>query len=291
MLLQVDGWPVIRSWAERAEEQGWDDLWVADHFTAVPGMPYLDGWSLLGALSTVTRRIRLGPLVSSITLRGPAALAKQAVTIDRISQGRLELGIGAAGAARDYEALGQEAWPAAERQDRLEETVEVLDRLLRGQSTEHAGRYYQFRNAEMLPGPVQKPRPPLTIAAHGPRGIRFAAATADAWNTIGRSGTAPEPRSRSLDTTRQQVETLKAACAAEGRDFGSIRRSVLLYMPDPDPLDSPAAFEEVIGSYAQLGLNEFIVYWPFSGSDRAAREGVLERVAAEVLPRLRDNRG
>jgi len=91
--------------------------------------------------------------------------------------------------------------------------------------------------------------------------------------------------------TRQQVETLKAACAADGRDFGSIRRSVLLYLPDPDPLDSPAAFEEVIGSYAELGLNEFIVYWPFSGSDRAAREGVLERVAAEVLPRLRDNRG
>ena len=291
MLLQVEAWPELRRWAETAEAQGWDDIWVADHMSNIPGRPYLECWALLGALAVVTKRVRLGPLVASITLRGPAALAKHAVAVDRISGGRLELGIGAGGAERDYHPNGLVPWSPRERQDRLEETVEAVDRLLRGAGTDHIGPHYSLTGAEMLPGPVQSPRPPITIAAHGPRGLRLVARFAQGWNTLGRGGGPDERLPERLAATRRQIEGLQLACAEAGRPLAAIRRSVLLNWPTIDPFSSTGAFEELIGSYAELGLDEFILYWPFEPEHRSAREAVIERIAAEVLPRLRDNRG
>jgi alkanesulfonate monooxygenase SsuD/methylene tetrahydromethanopterin reductase-like flavin-dependent oxidoreductase (luciferase family) len=280
---------LVRAW-HRVEALGLDSLWVADQLgsTARPDWPWFDGWTALGAMARETTTIRVGTLVASITLRAPALLAKQAVTVDHLSGGRLELGVGAGGTALDHELLGEEPWPPRERTERFLEYVDVLDRLLRGEAGRFDGRYYRVADVVMQPRPVQSPRPPLTIAAWSPRNIRLAAEAADAWNTMGGLGL---DAAQGFEAVRRQSRLLDEACEAIGRDPASIRRSLLLHEVwiAEEPFASEAAFLDLVERYRAVGIDEFLFYFPPEEWGRKTRvePGLLERLAEEVLPELR----
>ncbi len=256
------------------EEYGFDSIWDCDHWVqpSRPTGPYFEAWTLLAALAARTERIRVGVLVSSNTFRHPAWLAKQAATVDHISNGRLELGIGAGWYLPEHEMLGIDFPEPRELVDRFEEAVEVIDRLLRQDVTSYEGRHYQLREAAFRPGPVQKPRPPLTLGAHGPRMLGIVARKADAWNSF---GTPEEIRARNA--------VLDEHCGQIGRDPAEILRSLYYWIAraDQDPWSSLEAFRDLVGRYREVGIEEFIVDQP-----REDQGAVVERVATE-LPALR----
>jgi probable F420-dependent oxidoreductase len=289
MVLQNRPWAeLVQRWRE-TEQLGFDFLWIADHLASGvrPERPWFEGWSALAAMATVTERIRLGTLVASITLRAPAVMAKQAVTIDHISGGRLELGIGAAGSRLDHALLGEEPWPARERTERFREYVTALDGLLRGE-TSFDGAYYRVGDAPVSPRPVQQPRPPLTIAAWSPRNIRLAAELGDGWNTMGGTGLDAE---QGVAAVREQVARLEEACAEIGRDPSTIRRSFLLgkHWVADTPFASEQAFREYVAKYREAGIDELFFYYPLEPflPEGSVEPGLLERVAGEIIPELR----
>jgi F420-dependent oxidoreductase-like protein len=257
------------------ERLGFDSVWDCDHYVqpSRPDGPYFEAWTLLAALAARTERIRVGVLVSSNTFRHPALLAKEAVTVDHVSGGRLELGLGAGWYEPEHRLYGLDFPEPRERVGRFREAVEIVDGLLRNELLTHEGRYFQLREAPFRPGPVQKPRPPLTLGAHGPRMLRIVARHADAWNSHG-----------TLEELRSRNAILDEACAEIGRDPGEIRRSVYYWVPRSadDPWASLDAFYDVIGRHREVGMDEFILDHP-----RDDQLAVLERVAAEALPRLR----
>lgn len=258
------------------EQMGFDSVWDCDHFQqpSRPHGPYFEGWTLLAALAAQTSRIRIGVLVSCNTFRHPALLAKEAVTVDHISHGRLELGIGAGWYVPEHSAFGIPFPDSAELVARFREAVQIVDLLLRQDVTTFAGDYYQITEAPFRPSPVQKPRPPLTLGAHKRKMLRIVAEYADRWNSHG-----------TVDELRERNEILNEHCATIGRNPESIIRSLYGWaalMP-ADPWQSKDAFLEVIGRYREAGINEFIIDAP--GPDRFA---VLEQIAADVIPGLRN---
>lgn len=210
-------WPVLVERWRLVEDLGFDSLWDFDHLNqpSRPDGPYFEAWTCLAGLAAHTRRVRLGVLVSSNTFRHPSLLAKQAVTLDHMSGGRLEIGIGAGWFVPEHEAFGLEFPPPGERVSRFREAVELIDRLLRHERTTYAGRYYRAREAVCLPRPVQAPRPPLMLAGHGPRMLRIIAELGDAWNSFG-----------TLAEIRERNALLDAHCRAIGRDPATLRRSL-----------------------------------------------------------------
>jgi alkanesulfonate monooxygenase SsuD/methylene tetrahydromethanopterin reductase-like flavin-dependent oxidoreductase (luciferase family) len=256
---------------------GYDSAWVCDHYTqpSRPTGPYFEGWTLLAALAARTERIRVGVLVSSNTFRHPALLAKEAMTLDHISGGRLELGIGAGWYVPEHEMFGLAFPGPAELVGRFREAVEVVDRLLRYELTSYAGAFYQLKDAPMRPRPLQSPRPPFTLGAHGPRMLRIVAEHADTWNSFG----TPEQM-------RERGQILDDHCRSIGRDPATLRHSLYGWasMMGRDPWASEAAFEDMVGVYGEAGVTEYIVDAP-----PPRQFDVLERVAVEALPRLRSN--
>ncbi|MGH2615261.1 MAG: LLM class flavin-dependent oxidoreductase [Thermomicrobiales bacterium] len=276
----------------RAEELGFTSAWVNDDLM-VPDYADFEPWTLLAALARNTTRIRLGTMVTAITFRHPAFLAAQAITLDHLSDGRVTLGLGAGGPPHPYAAFGHDEWPPRERVERLQETAAILDRLLRGETVTKEGRYYPIRDARLTP-PVQQPRPPLVIAAHGPRALRVVARYGDGWNTLGNqpfpAGIDPAhrlPLTEVVTQTCHLSEQLDAACAEIERDPAMLRRSVLALCPSPDPFSSLDAFDEFVAAYAAIGIDELIFYWPpieYAYGDRppvpADVQSRFERIAA-----------
>jgi len=217
----------------RADELGFDSLWNVD--TVVdPDRPHgmmLDGPSTLVAMALETSRIRIGTLVTSLYFRHPVTAARAAMTIDQLSGGRLEIAIGVGDPGAGPAAGGAPDWPAAERIARFREFVELTDRLLTSPLTTYAGRYYSCVDTEMIPGPVQRPRPPLTIAAHGPRMLAIAAEWADGWSSWGGYGIETEAEFFSL--TAERSRRFDDRCRDHGRDPGTIRHSLVCF-PAPD---------------------------------------------------------
>lgn len=250
---------MVERW-QLLDKLGIDSVWLGDHFVDpfAPDEPWFDGWTLLAALAGYTHSIRLGTLVTSITLRNPALLARQAMTVDHISGGRLELGIGPAGRPLDHTMTGGEKWDAPERARRFREFVEIADLMLRERVATYHGRSYQIEEAVINSLPVQKPRPPLTLAAHGTSTLKTVARYADAWNSLGKPGVSAE---ESLKVTRERNQLLEEYCAALGRDPSTIVRSLLCGFTPDRPFASRVAFQEFIGRYREIGINEFIFYW------------------------------
>jgi alkanesulfonate monooxygenase SsuD/methylene tetrahydromethanopterin reductase-like flavin-dependent oxidoreductase (luciferase family) len=288
--LQLLPYPtLVENWRE-IEATGYDSLWLADHFATTdhPGETWYDGWTLLAALATLSRKIRIGMLVSNIIYRQPALVALQAMTVDHISQGRLELGVGATSQRdRSHRMLGIENWGNAERVGRFREVVEILDRMLRQEQTSYAGRYYQLSDAILCPPSIQRPRPPLILAAHGASALKIAARHADTWNSYGGFDISPQ---ETLTVTRQRSEMLDGYCREIGRDPGEIRRSFLAGLTADRPFASVEAFYDFVGSLQEIGISEFIFYYGYDellsgkGMDRA----MLERIATQAIPRLRN---
>jgi alkanesulfonate monooxygenase SsuD/methylene tetrahydromethanopterin reductase-like flavin-dependent oxidoreductase (luciferase family) len=284
-------------WRE-LDDYGFDSLWVADHFVN-PNRPagrWFEAYTLMAAAAAQTERIRIGALVTSITFRHPALLAKEALTIDHISNGRLELGIGAAGAPNDWGMTGLPQWEPLERARRFRDFVRMLDTLLRGDASEeggtsYEGRYYQAHEAVMDPGPVQLPRPPLTLAAARPVNMRFAARHAESWNQIPSDildGRGPLSSEECVDQARARNEQMDEFCVELGRDPATLRRSILAGGGvTPDPIwSSPEAFRDFVGRYRDAGINEFIFYYP-SRVEQA--DGHYERIARQVIPELKSD--
>lgn len=258
------------------DELGFDSLWLTDHFvrTAQPDSPYFESWTLLSALALVAPRPRIGVLVSSNTFRHPSLLAKQAITLDHISGGRLELGLGAGWYRPEHEMFGLEFPETGELVDRYEESIDLLDRYFRNDVTTFEGAYYSLHEAPNRPGPIQKPRPPFVLGAHQPRMLRIAARYADTWNS---RGTVEEIRMRNARLTDE--------CMMVDREPSDIRRSllyVIAHTPEERPWDSVDAFVDYVGRYEEAGIEEFIFQPP-----EPERFSLLERIAGEVIPALR----
>lgn len=275
-------WPTLAERWRRIEALGFDSVWNADHYLNPhqPEEPWFEGWTSLAALAACTTRIRVGVLVTCVTFRNPALLAKVALTVDHVSNGRLELGLGAGYSELEHRMMGIRFPPPSERVAHFREVVEIVDALLRNDLTTHRGQHYAVTEALMRPAPIQRPRPPLTLAGKGPRMLEVIAAYADTWNSSGSPG---EMRARSAFLDEQ--------CAVASRDPGRIRRS-LLFSRSVDPeyagiWESPDRFQEVVGRYREAGVSEFIFYWPRPGPDETRLVRGLERIASDVLPTLR----
>jgi alkanesulfonate monooxygenase SsuD/methylene tetrahydromethanopterin reductase-like flavin-dependent oxidoreductase (luciferase family) len=283
-----------RRWADgaredwvRAEVLGFDTAYTYDHLTwrSFRGGPWFGAVPTLAAAAGATSRIRLGTLVTSPNFRHPVTLAKDLMSLDDLSGGRLTVGIGAGGTGFDATATGQQPWTARERGERFEEFVELLDRLLTEPEVTAQGRYYAAHEAENLPGCVQRPRAPFAVAATGPRGMALAARLGQAWVTYGdpRLGedATPEQSERAL---AGQLGRLHEACEAQGRDPGSIR-PVLLTGSTPEGagvLSSYDAFVDFAGRHLELGFREVVVHHPVPDSVFDVDLAVYERVALEA---------
>jgi alkanesulfonate monooxygenase SsuD/methylene tetrahydromethanopterin reductase-like flavin-dependent oxidoreductase (luciferase family) len=277
-----------RTWAQviesftMAEELGFDHAWLVDHLVDTDGGPQdgcLEAWTLLAAIAARTNRIRLGVLVTSNTFRHPAILLKEAVTVDHISGGRLNLGIGTGWHEDEHRRYGIELPPPPERVDRFEEAVELISRLMHEESVTYEGRWYRLDDARLRPPPLQ-PAIPIVIAAHRPRMLRIAARYADQWDTFAEMpGTATEGVSADL---AERIDLLDQACRAIGRDPAEIRRST---WTTRDALRSTDAYLAFVRRHHRLGFTDFATVAPAPGD-----EPVLRVIATEVIPQLRAGR-
>jgi alkanesulfonate monooxygenase SsuD/methylene tetrahydromethanopterin reductase-like flavin-dependent oxidoreductase (luciferase family) len=291
-LPQAAPYPLLADRLQRAEAMGFDSLWVADDTPMeFPGVTNLEAWSLLGALARDTATATLGTLVSPVTFRHPFLLASAASTVDHASNGRVVLGIGAGGGPKDEEGLAIVGWTPRVKLERMAEQLEIVDALLRGETVTRREGYYRLNEA-FVERPIQRPRPPILVAAQGPRSLELVARHADIWNSMGGQpipGEIPKlPFDEAVAATRRQVEQLEDACARIGRDPRMIRRSILVWRYDA--FSSEDALPEYVRRYRELGFDEFIVVWPHApGSNEPSpkREALLERLAGEVFPRLR----
>src|SRR5207302_358319 len=201
-----------------------------------PTGPYFEAWTLLAGLAAATSRIRIGCMVTSNTFRHPVILAREAVTVDHITNERLQVGLGAGWYEPEHTMFGLPFSAPEGVVSRFKEAVEVIDLLLREDKSSYDGRYYQLRDAVSRPLPVQKPRPPLTLGAFGPRMLKIVARYADTWNAFG-----------TVEEIRERNELLDEYCHELGRDPNSLQRSLYYWVPKPDadPWRSLQAFHDV----------------------------------------------
>jgi alkanesulfonate monooxygenase SsuD/methylene tetrahydromethanopterin reductase-like flavin-dependent oxidoreductase (luciferase family) len=225
----------------------------------------MEAWTLLAGLAASTETIRLGPLVTGVTYRPPSILATEVVTVDHVSAGRVELGIGAAWFQQEHEELGIRFGGPGERISRLEEAVEVLTGLMTGRDVSFDGRYYRLRRATYRPLPVQRPYPPLWIGGSGERRmLPLVARRADVWHAFGSV--------RELARKSQLVDRLAEEA---GRDPASIGRSTSLSLSEPWDVVRRRA-----DALRDAGFDILICDWPSEGWAR------LEEFVERFLPEL-----
>jgi probable F420-dependent oxidoreductase len=253
----------VRETALQAEAAGFDSLWLYDHLLYRPEGQGTVGiwecWTTISALAEATKRVELGTLVVCNSFRNPAILAKMAITLDEVSDGRFILGLGAGWNEAEYKAFGI---PFDHRTDRFEEAIQIIKPLLREGRVDFAGTYYQARDCEIKPRGPRPAGPPLLIGTTGPRMLRLTAQHADMWNVayIGKPDALAEPRA-----------ALEAACAEVGRDLASIEVTATLSVAYPD-LGEPARFmdeyhtgsaEQVaaaLAEYERMGVAQVMVH-------------------------------
>jgi F420-dependent oxidoreductase-like protein len=267
-------WERLRDvWIAADEFDIFESAWNWDHFYPLSGDltgPNLEAWTMLAALAQATSRIRLGCQVSGMIYRHPAVLANMAATVDIISAGRLELGVGAGWNQLECDAYGIDLPPLKERFDRFDEGVEAIVGLLSDPVTNFDGRYVKLTDARCEPKPVQRPHPPITIGGSGPkRTLRAAARWAQQWNVLV-SG---------VDEWRPLKDILVGHCADLGRNPAEITCSVNVRI-DPDrPLDQVVADA---AAYAEAGIDLVVMNLPLN-----ADPGILEPLAKALAPLAR----
>jgi probable F420-dependent oxidoreductase len=272
-----------------AEANGWYGVWLADHYMPDTGDTRpargdrYECWSLLPALAAVTERIRVGTLVSPTSVHHPALLAKRAATIDRLSGGRMVLGLGAGWQINEHHAYGIDLEPPGKRVSRFEEAIGIVRSMLAEDFTTFRGEFYTITEAPCDPKPVQSPLP-LLVGTRGPRMLRIAARHADEWNTW----SAPDLAGRRA--------ALQEACDKVGRAPATVWTSVNALVelgsrtPPPGRPTIGGTAQQVIdqiGQHADLGFDEFILADGNLGADRAERSDNLARIKTEVLDQLR----
>jgi F420-dependent oxidoreductase-like protein len=253
-----------------ADEAGFDHVWDFDHLASIgdggPDRPIFEGWALQAAMAEATKRARIGCLVTGNTYRHPVLLAKQAVTVDHLSGGRLEFGIGAAWAEVEHSMYGIEGLD--HRVGRLSESLQIIKSLWTQDRTNFEGRYYHLNDAIANPKPLQRPHPPIWIGASGESTLRLVARHADVWNAAGGGDT---------EKMKETIAKLEDACGAIGRDVSEIRRSLQFGW---DGTDRSSLLDES-ARYLELGFTEQVIY--LRGSDPSTTAGKV----ADLLPDLR----
>jgi probable F420-dependent oxidoreductase len=251
-------WQDVRAVAEAADQNGLDSVWIADHFLyrdhegQVYGMH--ESWTLLSAVAAVTSRVELGNMVLCASFRDPGLTAKMAATLDEVSGGRLILGVGAGWHDPEYETFGL---PTDHRVGRFEEWLEIVARLIRGETVTYDGTYYAVRDANLDPAPPH--RIPILVAGHRPRMMRLTAQWADLWNTAW-YGVADLK-------LEERLETLRQATQLAGRPAGAVTPTAGIIVRDPDqpvPDPSPKAIAvqdlpEAITAYRKLGVEHLVI--------------------------------
>ena len=259
-----------RAKARRIEELGYDSLLVTDHLTAqLAPMP------AMAAALEATTRLRVGSYVFSNDYRNPVMLAKEVATLDVLSGGRVEFGIGAGWNVRDYEMLGIPYDPPATRVPRMMEAVRLIDRLFTEDTVDWSGRYYTVRGAKVLPKTVQRPRPPLMIGAGGPRMLRFAARHADivVLNPQFNADGQPMVAELTAGAAQRKIDVLRAEAGARLEQL-----EISIYIADAGVTDEPRSLFDAIatrlkGAAAQLVDSPFFLY----GSIADLKRQLLER--------------
>jgi alkanesulfonate monooxygenase SsuD/methylene tetrahydromethanopterin reductase-like flavin-dependent oxidoreductase (luciferase family) len=283
------------------ERVGFDSFWLYDHLYAprLPDRPSLEGWTLATALLARTSRLRVGQLVLCNSFRHPALLAKMAATLDVISGGRLEFGLGSGSVEEEHHQAGLPWGTARERSERLGEALEIITRMFAGSPVSFEGRHYQVHDMPSLPLPAQQPRPPVHVGGAGPKfTLPLVARYADIWNVP----------TYALDRLTELNAALDAECERIGRDPASIRRSVeaVLTLAPQDRLadavalarrrygqpqfgleagrfaGTPAQVTDRIAELVEAGFSAFV----FFTHDRAGTES-LELFAETVMPQFR----
>jgi alkanesulfonate monooxygenase SsuD/methylene tetrahydromethanopterin reductase-like flavin-dependent oxidoreductase (luciferase family) len=264
-------WEEATRWAGIAEDAGFHGLWTGDNMRNPrdPAIPVHDGPTLIAAWAATTSRIRVGLLIANMVFRRPTVLAKQAVTLDHISAGRFDLGIGSGVWPTDHAMSGVPMWTPRERADRLAEFVAVVGRLLSGNIEDHNGAYYPYQHAAMTPGPVQTPIP-MIVAANATKALSVAADHAHGWVTF--PGTATEDDFYQASIKR--INTLRQL----SRDRPAPRRILLAYGAIT-PWSSHSAFASLVDRYQQIGFDEMICYAPKT-HERAVFDQVTARLDA-----------
>jgi alkanesulfonate monooxygenase SsuD/methylene tetrahydromethanopterin reductase-like flavin-dependent oxidoreductase (luciferase family) len=286
VILPSDRWADARRQWEWADRVGFHTAWTYDHvrWGGMPDGPWHAAIPVLAAAAAVTERVRLGTLVATPNFRHPVTLARDALALDDVSDGRLDLGLGPGSVGPDATALGQVPWPTAERLARFEEFLQVLQPIVEGgpaTRTTLTTPHYRADEAPSTPGAMQRPLP-LTIAAGAPKGLRLAARFGHDWVTVGPTGRGPRTHEALLEAVHHQLPLLEAACRAEGRDPSTIGK-VILFTPTEPVITSVDQFDELAGPYAALGFDQFVLHHPAQtgpyGGDPAVFEQIAERAA------------
>jgi len=276
----VATYPEVRDVALECERFGYDSVWLNDHMYEgwLPpekhAHPYLDCWTLLPALAVSTKSIRLGTMVTSNTFRHPALLAKMSITLDIISEGRLDFGIGAGDLPIEHETYGIEYPPDSERISRLHEALHVILSMWTEEKTRFKGNFYEIKEPPCWPKPVQKPHPPIWIGSISGkrRMVRLAAEFADNFNVL----------SGSPESYREKMETLGNFCREIGRDSRNIRRSWHGFVNITEDKQSIEDTISNLKAMAEAGVQDFVLGF----QDR--RDVTALKVFAEnVLPVFR----
>lgn len=287
------------------ESLGYDSFWLYDHLygPGLPDLPSLEGWTLATALLARTSRLRVGHLVNCNNFRHPALLAKMATTLDVISGGRVELGLGSGSVEQEHLEAGLPWGTIGERSERLGEALEIITRMFASPRTTFEGEHYSVRDLPNVPPPIQQPRPPIHIGGAGPlRTLPLVARYADAWNVP----------TYALDRIADLQRTLDEECDRIGRDPRTIRRSIesVLVVATSDQLSdavevarrryggpgfgldaggfvgTPDQVTARIGELVDAGFSTFV----FMTHDRAKSE-TLELFATEVMVNFRESSG
>jgi len=265
---------IVQAW-HRIDEAGFDSAFVFDHFVPFAGSsagPCLEAWTLLSALAAQTKRVRVGVLVTGNTYRHPALLAKMAVTVDHVSDGRLILGLGAGWHEQEHRMYGFPFPTTGDRARQLREAVQVFKRLFTQEKSTFSGDYYHLKDALFAPKAVQKPYPPLLIGGTGPKVILpLAARQANIWHFYGEGG---------AEGAQQACAAFDAVCRKVGRDPNEVEKATSLY---PSQLAGPQ--KEVVAqlrALADAGVGHVIIEL----SQPYDRQ-FLRRFAKDILPEFR----
>ncbi len=289
LTLPTSGWANYRDQVKRVEALGFDIAAIPDHFCdwANPPGPWLEAWTSIAALAAETTTVRLATCVTQIPLRNPGVLAHQAITVDHVSEGRIELGLGTGiGIDPSLEMVGIPNWSNGERVARFGEYVELVGLMLSQPVTTYEGRYYSAQEAVMNPSSFQSPRVPVVVAALGPKMMGHTARHADIWNTMSFS---PDFDDQMVEIG-QRVKAMDELCLSIGRDPATLRRSCNLYDAESGTAGGRIRYYEdedllvdLVNQLTDMGVSDIGLYYPSLPEQLPA----FEHVANEVLPSLR----
>jgi F420-dependent oxidoreductase-like protein len=243
-------YPELEQFWRTADELGFAAIWNYDHFYGLVEntKPTHEGWTTLAAMAVVLRQARVGCMVTGVTYRNPAILAKMAVTVDHISGGRLDFGIGAGWHEAEHRGYGLEFPSAGTRVAMLDEALTVIRRLWTEESVTYEGRFYTLNEAICEPKPLQRPYPPIVVGGSQPKMLRVIARHADEWNMPGQG-----PQEWGEVNAR-----LDEACAEIGRQPGAVRRSVQLFLHPSQP-EQVTDQLDLLPQYEELGCEHAVL--------------------------------